>query len=252
MIKILKYIYRFFRTCWQRILFFFSVNWIKTLYFNFRMLPFRQAKKLPVFFYGSVKFSSLKGTVIINSEIKKGMIGFGQPYEMNTRSKGISEIYLKGNMVFNGHVQFGKDYFIYLKENSYCEMGHLSSMGTNAKLICVDVIKFGDYSRLGSECQVIDTNFHQMFDVVTNERFPLTSPIHIGSYNFVSNRVTILSKTVTSDYTTIASNSLCNRDYTEYGSNVLIGGIPSKLLKSNISRDWEGENERLLKHLKVK
>ena len=29
------------------------------------------------------------------------------------------------------------------------------------------------------------------------------------------------------------------------GKNILIGGIPAKLLKTNISRDWEGERSRL-------
>lgn len=251
MIKFLKEVYFFCKLQYRKVSFFFSINWIKTLYFNFKMFPFNVALKLPVYFYGSVKFLSLKGNVTINSEIKRGMIGFGQPYEMNTRSKGIAELYLRGQLIFNGHIQFGKDYFFYVKEGAKCEMGHLSSMGTNAKLICTNNIQFGVSSRLGSECQVIDTNFHQMIDVVTNEKFPISSPIKIGNYNFISNRVTILSKTVTSNYTTIASNSLCNRDYTEFGENVLIGGIPAKLLKTNITRDWDGENEKLLKHLMI-
>jgi hypothetical protein len=47
----------------------------------------------------------------------------------------------------------------------------------------------------------------------------------------------------------IASNSLINKDYTTLGENILIGGIPAKLLKENISRDWEGERENLERNL---
>ena len=77
-----------------------KVNWVKTLYFNFKMFPFSIAKKLPVFFYGSVKFTSLKGSIIIDAPLKTAMIGFGQPYEMTTRSCGIAELFLEGNMIF--------------------------------------------------------------------------------------------------------------------------------------------------------
>ncbi|MCD2260096.1 acyltransferase [Psychroserpens luteolus] len=215
------------------------------------MLPFRQAKKLPFYFYGSIKFSSLKGSVKISAPIKRGMIGFGQQYEMNTRSKGIAELYLRGRMEFNGFAQFGKDNFIYIKEEAKCVFGNMASIGTSGKLICTNSIVLGNYARFGSECQIIDTNFHKLIDVETKEAFRLSSPIEIGNYNFVSTRVTVLSKTKTPDYCTIASNSLCNKDYIELGNNILIGGVPAKLLKTDITRDWEGEKDRMDKHLIV-
>ena len=252
MIKILKHIYFFLRRCCLRLKFFFSINWLKTLYFNFRMLPFKQAKKLPFYFYGSVKFSSLKGKVKIEAPIKRGMVGFGQPYEMTTRSRGIAEIVLKGKFIVKGHIQFGKDYFLFIKEEACCTMGHMSSMASNAKLICTKEITFGAWTRIGSDSQVIDTNFHQMIDTVTLEKFPVSAPIILGSYNFISNRVTILSKTITLNYVTVASNSLCNKNYSEFGKNILIGGIPAKLIKREISRDWKGEKELMLKNLIVK
>jgi hypothetical protein len=57
--------------------------------------------------------------------------------------------------------------------------------------------------------------------------------------------VTVLQGTKTPDFCTIASNSLCNADYTSFGSNILIGGIPTKFIKDSISRDWEGEKAAL-------
>ena len=83
----LKKIYKNIR---KRYLMFISVNWIKTIYFNFKMLPFKQAKALPVFFYGKVKFSDLSGELQIKSTIKTGMIGFGQKFEITTLPKGVA------------------------------------------------------------------------------------------------------------------------------------------------------------------
>ena len=233
----------------QKITFFCKVNWIKTIYFNFIKFPFSIAIQLPIFFYVKVHFQNISGKITIDYPIKRGMIGFGQPYEMTTQEKGIAELVLLGSIVFKGHVQFGKDYFIYVKENADLIMGHMSSLASNGKIICSNAIRFGDYARIGSESQIIDTNFHQMDDVLTNEKLPMSAPIVIGNYNFISNRVTILSKTILPNFCTVASNSLCTKDYSSLNENSLIGGVPAKLIKSNISRDWEGEKENMDKWL---
>ncbi|GGB86474.1 hypothetical protein GCM10007424_28180 [Flavobacterium suaedae] len=238
MIKKLKDIY-------HRLKFYSKINWVKTLYFNYKKFPYSIARKLPVFFYGSIKFQNIKGDVVIEAPIKRGMIGFGQPYEKNTRHKGIAEVAIAGKLVFKGHVQFGKDYFFYISKGSYAEFGHMSSMGSTGKIICTNKIILGDYARIGSESQIMDTNFHQMIDTETGERFPMTGSVIIGNYNYIGNRVSLMSNTVTPDFCTVASNSLCNKNYSSYGNNILIGGIPAKLLRNNISRDWELEKDLL-------
>lgn len=245
MINLFKIIYLKLRSFYQKMKFYYTVNWTKTLYFNLKKFPFETAKKLPVFFYGKVKFTSIAGKIEIVGDIKRGMIGFGQSYEMNTLHKGIAEIVLLGKIVFRGNVQFGKDYFIYIGEKGYCEFGNMASLASNGKLICFEKIVLGNYARLGSESQIIDTNFHQMIDTETKSKFKMTAPITIGNYNYIGNRVSIMQGTMTPNYCTIASNSLSNKDYSSLGTNILIGGIPAKLLRKNISRDWESE-EKLL------
>jgi acetyltransferase-like isoleucine patch superfamily enzyme len=250
-IRILKQIYFNFRLGYNKIQFFFSINWLKTFYFNFKMFPFDIAKHLPVYFYGPVKLSYLSGSVHIDAPIKRGMIGFGQHYEKGTLSKGIAEVSIGGKVKFNGYMQFGKDCFFSVSDNAICEFGHMASLGTDGKLICTNSIKLGDYARIGSESQIIDTNFHQMLNSVTGEKFPISSPIEIGSYNFIGFRVSIMSKTITPNYCTVASNSICNKDYRSLGENILIGGMPAKFLKENICRDWKGEHEILKKYLMI-
>lgn len=250
MISFLKTVYFFFKLQFQRVRFFFSINWAKTLYFNFKMLPLGQAIKLPIYFYGSVKFSSLKGIVQIEGPIYKGMIGFGQPYEMMTRAMGIAELNLKGTLIFKGYMQFGKDYFVHVGPGAVCQLGHMASLGSRGKLICTTSVVLGDYARLGSECQIIDTTFHQLKDPVTGTKYPMSAKLQIGPYNYIGSRVSVMPKTVTPPYCTVASNSLCNKDYLGFGTHILIGGIPAKLLRKQITRDWEGEKDVLDRHLK--
>ncbi len=242
----LRALYHRWKHAWKL---FWAVNWWKTYRFNFKMFPSSVALKLPVMFYGSVKFGDISGTVTLKGPIKKGMVGFGQPYELVTRSKGTAELFLQGEIVFNGYAQFGKDYFVHVGEGARLEMGTMASMASNGKIICKDEIVFGDYARMGSEAQLMDTNFHQMYNTETGEKYPMTGKIRLGEYNFISNRVTVMQGTKTPNNCTIASNTLCNKDYTNLGENILIGGIPAKLLKTNISRDWKSEEELMKRYL---
>lgn len=244
--------YKILKNLYHRMCFYLKINWYKTLYFNFKMFPYPIAKKLPVYIYEWVKFNNLSGKILIDAPIKRGMIGFGQPYEMTKRGIGISEFEISGKIIFKGHFQSGKDLLLVVRKNAICEFGHMSSIARLGKIICIEKITLGNYARLGSESQIIDTNFHKMINKVSGETLPLTAPILIGNYNFISTRVTILQKTKTPDFCTIASNTLCNKDYSTLGENILIGGIPANLLKNNISRDWEGEQILLEKALIIK
>lgn len=244
--------YNLLRSIYHRFRFYLKINWYKTLYFNFKVFPFSIAKKLPVYIYEWVKFSDLSGEIVIDAPIKRGMIGFGQRFEKLTRSAGISEISIKGKLVIKGHVHIGKDVAIYIDKGASCEFGHMTCIGSRVKIICVKNIVLGTWARIGYESQLVDTNSHQMYDMLTNQRFAMTGKIWIGNYNSISNRVTFMANSQTPDYCVVASNSLCNKNYSSLGSYILLGGIPAKLLKENFSRDWDGEKENLEKSLIVK
>src|SRR5688500_13329885 len=110
-----SYVQRSFR---ERFRIYRKVNWIKTLYFNFLKFPFSIAIKLPVYFYGPVRLHDISGVIIIEGQIRSGMIGFGQPFELISRSQRIAEFYLLGKLIVKGHVHFGKDCLIYIGKNA--------------------------------------------------------------------------------------------------------------------------------------
>lgn len=212
------------------------------------MLPFSKALKTPVVFYGPVKIGSLKGKLEIKSPLKRGMIGFGQRFEKMTKHKGVAEIVIDGHLVFNSNAHIGKDYFFYVGKDAYCEFGFMGCLGSDVKLICTHKIILGDWCGIGYESQLIDTNSHPMFNTKTKEVYPIYGVIKLGSYNAISNRVTIMLNTKTPDNCVIASNSLCNADYLSLGENILLGGIPAQLIKNNFNRDWESEKEVLIRN----
>jgi acetyltransferase-like isoleucine patch superfamily enzyme len=241
----LRATYRNFKKKWKR---FRSVNWYKTYYFNFKKFPFTVARKLPVIFYGRVKFTSISGDIRIEGPVRRGMIGFGQQFERMTTSRGIAEIAIDGTLVFKNRAHIGKDCFVFVHKDAYCEFGDMGCLGSNVKLICSHRIVLGNWAGIGYESQLVDTTAHPMKDLANDKDLPMYGPIEIGSYNTISNRVSIMNGTKTPDSCVVASNSVCNRDYTEFGNNILIGGIPAKLLKKDYIRDWESEKEMLLRN----
>lgn len=243
----------FLKRKYERFKFYLTINWPKTIYFNFKMFPFSIASKLPIYFYGRVKFTKLTGSVKIEApSIKRGMIGFGQKFETTTQPKGIANFILKGELVFKGHAHIGRDYLFYVGNDAYCEFGYMGCLGSDVKLVCTKKIVIGQWTGIGYESQLMDSNFHPMINTVSGKHYPMNGEIVLGDYNAFSNRITVMHGTMTPDHCVIASNSLLNKDYRPLGSKVLIGGIPAKLIKTDFARDWESEKESLKKLKRVK
>lgn len=242
----------FSQKVYLKVLNFFQVNWIKTLYVNFKMFSFSEAVKLPVVIFGKCSLVNLSGKIKFESSVKFGMLGLGQRYEVFKIDAGVAELNIQGNLILKDRAQFGYDYKIFIGKNAELRIGNMSSMASGAKVICTKKIVLGDFCRMGSECQLIDTNFHDLKNPLTNEIAIRNNEIHLGSFNFISNRVSIMGKTNTGDHVTIASNTLLNKNYTSLGEHILIGGIPARKIKDNISRDWETEKEALLDYLTIK
>ncbi|MGV3696161.1 acyltransferase [Flavobacterium sp.] len=240
------------RHVFGRMKFYYSINWTKTLYFNFSKFPFETARKLPCVFFGKVSFQDISGEILIKGPVASAMFGFGHKFELAKKSKGIAEFSLKGKLILNGPLHIGKDVFFHVGTNAVCEFGYMSALGSDVKLICTDKISVGDWTGIGYESQLIDTNSHPMKNSVTGEYYPISSPIVLGSHNAVSNRVSIMPGAITPDFCVIASNSLCNKDYRNLGNNILLGGVPAKLIKNDYTRDWEGEKELLKKYKMIK
>lgn len=229
-----------------------SINWIKTLYFNLSLFPFKDAFQLPVIIFGPCKLSSLKGNFKFNVPIETGIITFGHPFEIFKKPAFGSEIIFDGTWTVNGTICFGLDTKLYIEKNANFENGAWCTVSTMTKIYCTKMISFGDFVQIGDECMILDTNFHDLYDVEKEMTIPKSGAIYLGSYLYIGLRTTIKSGTVLQNNAMVASNSLCNKDYTSFGSNILIGGIPAKFIKSGISRDWDSEKQKLKNYLKIK
>jgi len=222
-----------------------GINWNKTIYINFKTQTFRNALKLPIFIYGKVTIRNLSGKIIIDAPITRRMICIGLEVDQFSSPKGSVLIYIPGTMIFKGHAIIAADCCIDV--SGTLTIGNFCLFGTSVKIRCWDKITIGKGTRITVECQVFDTNFHYMRNVVTGKIYPCSKKIDIGCYSWIGNRTTIMKGTRLPDYSIVAGNSLLNKDFTQDAPQYpTIAGIPAKVVGSGNIRVFSVKQEVFL------
>ncbi len=217
----------------------------QTIYFNFKMLPFRQAIKLPIFIYTQIEFRSLKGTIIIKGPIYPNMIHIGDNTRYVTTAKPLSIWTINGTLCFHGKINFYHGTYIYVAESAVLSFGSQGTfVGSDTKIICRNSICIGNSVEITWDNQIYDTSFHYVKDEHGNVS-PLTKPIIINDNVWIGNRTTIGKGTILPSYSIVSSNSMTNKDYSEYGENCMYAGIPAKCKRTNVTRLFSSEEEKI-------
>jgi acetyltransferase-like isoleucine patch superfamily enzyme len=226
-----------------------KINWLLTIYFNFRMLSFKDAIHFPIFIYGSWTIRCLGGDIEINSLLQKGMIKMGINIAgYVTSGKGYLNIAKGGKIIFDGHVQISQGCSIVVMSNAILQIGKHVNFGDAVKVVCSKEISIGKYTDITWETQVFDYNFHFIQDINTNMIASIRKSVQIGKYNWIGNRTTIMRGTCLPDYTIVASHSLLNKDYIKDGIREfsVLAGIPAKVIKYNCKRIYSPQKEVVL------
>ena len=117
-------------------------------------------------------------------------------------------------------------------------------IASQTKLLCENSIVIKDVVRIIHECQVMDSNFHYIYDIENDKVEPCNGKVEIGTNNWIANRCTIQKGTTTPDFCIVASNSILSKDYkSELPQNCLIGGAPARIIKSGLRRIFDFEEE---------
>ena len=119
-------------------------NWWAILFFNFKMLPFKQAVHLPFDFYGKVRFVNLSGSINLRSKkLKVGMIKIGaQGTDMFPKSETILNI--KGDVTIEDRLVLGMGSSLISLSDSTLRFGRNAIIGAKNLIYCEKSITFGD------------------------------------------------------------------------------------------------------------
>ncbi len=210
-------------------------SWFYNVYFNFHYLPFKQAVKLPIVFH-KPRFVKLKGKVVIEGSIRKGMIRLGENLNSLYPDNGISFENHGGEIIFRGPVQIGGNSAISVGAQGRLDIGKYFFSTTGLKMVCYHRITIEESCRCGWEVLMMDTGFHRLKDMEGNFVNTGYAPITLGHHTWISTRCMVMPGAQTSPYTILAAGSMLNKKCAD--SHVLMAGSPAAVKKKGVWRDF--------------
>lgn len=216
-----------------------------TIYFNFRNLPFHQAKKLPIILYHAKILG--KGKYRIEGEVRTGMIQLGYPYVSIFKEKGII-VENKGLIVFKGKVSIGANSGISVGKTGVLTFNDKFSNSYGLKVVCYKKITFDYGVRIGWDTLVCDTDFHSMKTEDGKHHTKGYGEISLGKEVWVGSYCKLYKNTSVPDRCTVASNTLLNKKIECEPYSLIYSGGGIKIKYTGYYRDinddkinYEGE-----------
>ena len=221
---------------------FCKVNWFRTVYFNYKYLPFYQATHLPILLYHPGTICG-NGSYILDVEhdkVKFGMLKLGVKNENSVLTKTGICISNSGKLIFKGSGVIGNGCSLTIGKDGILQMGKNFGITGDVSIHCHESINIGDFFSCSWNVSIDDTDHHKLMDVERNEEKEETKPITIGNNVWICQQVTMLKGSKLPDWTIVSSNSLVNKKYLTPPYSVL-AGMPAKDTGRKIKRvDIEG------------
>lgn len=227
----------------------FKCSFIKTVYINFKVLPFKQAIKLPILVYKRVELIGVyKGCLqIINGErLHTFMLHLGQDRFPVYSNKGLyTQLRFQkgGKLLFGNSVHIKNGCSVNVYKNGTLVLGSNFLMNQYGLIFCKSSINIGNNTRIGWFSQIYDTDFHYLYNKETNGINPIIKPVIIENNVWIANHVTISKGGYIPPFSIIASNSVVNKKLITEEKGSIFAGIPAELKKTGYFRVFEREIE---------
>lgn len=220
------------------LLFKAKLNIIKTIYFNFKVFPFKIAIRFPVWLFNKVRIVSItRGCIQLTNTVRPGTVRVGGGYEsylVSYCSTFVTYLKIKGTLSCGSTVHMGNGLCLYIAPNAVVELGDEVFINSNVKLFCEENIFIGSRSRISWDAQVFDSNFHYTsHNGIVHRK---SHPISLSHNCWIGNKVTVSKGTVLPAYSIVASNSVINKDFSKNEEGGMYAGTPAKLISSGFKR----------------
>ena len=203
----------------------------RSLYVNFRLLPFSEAIRLPIIVSTQTQLSSLEGKVTLG-KVKTGIIriGFGS-VRLVDYSNERTILHIEGHIHFQGKTKIGKASKIEVGKNATLTFGENFLSSAKATIICHKKVTIGKDCIFAWDSLVMDTDYHDILDR-THKRINEDAPISIADKVWLGTRTTILKGATIPKETVVAAGSIVAKNYTQ--ENTILAGNPAKVVKEAI------------------
>lgn len=216
----------------------------KTIHVNFKLLPFNQARKLPIFIYRNTLIYEFGEMEITSSAISTGMVRWGR---MNIKSPAkYGKIRNEGKITFKGFTKIGGSNI--LENSGHIIFGNEIGIAEGVTIMIRSKLILGDRTIISSRTYIHDSNDHFTLDVETKKVKRFTKDIIIGPDNWLCTGTFVKKGTITGPYTLVASgNTLLCKDYSALPPYSMLGGIPARVIGRGLRPIRNFSEEKRLK-----
>jgi acetyltransferase-like isoleucine patch superfamily enzyme len=204
----------------------------KTIAFNLRYLPLRQAVRLPVLVSHRVAILNFGGTVTILGPARPGtvLLGFGANGAFDfRRSRSVWQV--AGSVVFEGPARLGNGFKLSIARSGHVTFGPGFVLSAESQLVCRQSIRFGRGCLVSWDVLIIDTDFHPLIGA-DGDLTAAQAPIAFGDRVWIGARASILKGVTLADDVVVAAGAMVTRS--QEASNVLLGGNPAAVLRTGV------------------
>ena len=214
---------------------FFSklINFIFSVYFNFRYMPIKQAIYLPVWITTKVRVNHLKRNQIIIKKMKFKTIQLG--VDGSPGMQGASTVLC---LCSNSKLIFEGSAIIAIGTVLRCDYDAIIRFGNNFYCNCNCFLRSTNQISIGKDCSfgwnvILNTSDgHCIWH--DNQLIPKDGPINIGNHVWITPNSSFVKNSGVNDGSIVAQGSVVTKYFEE--THCLIGGIPAKVISRNI--EW--------------
>lgn len=205
----------------------------KSIVFNFRYLPARQAVSLPILVSHRLALFNFGGRVSLTGPVRTGsvLLGFGANGAFDfRRSRSVWQV--AGEVVFEGPARLGNGFKLSIASGGRVNFGANFVLSAESQIVCRESITFGEGCLISWDVLMLDGDFHPLIAEDGTES-TMRAPIVLGDRVWVGARSCILKGVALADDVVVAAGSIVARP--ELESHVLIAGNPARVVRSGVS-----------------
>lgn len=203
------------------------LDFIYSVFFNFKYLPLKLSFKLPIKISHKVKIFNLKkeNIEIISNNIEMFMIKLGfDGSSFISENKSSINIINNGKIFFYTGIVIGEGFNLFIDNGNFI-VGRNVYINRNFLVQCINEIKICDNCLIGWNTCFRDTSGHKIIKNGVENNY--LNKIYIGKKVWVASNVTIVGNNLIKDGCIIACNSVVI-NFKSNLNNKLLAGCPAK------------------------
>ncbi|MDE5635198.1 MAG: hypothetical protein K2I52_02680 [Muribaculaceae bacterium] len=212
-----------------------------SIIFNLKVLPLKQAIKLPILFYRP-HFIHIKGKVKIEGPVTPGMIKLGLNRVPIFHNNGLI-FENHGIIKFKGKASIGNNSAISVGENGILEIGNNFSATSGLKIVCFNNIRLEEDVLIGWNCMLLDTDFHtiRLPDGNCSKGF---GPIFIGHNTWISNGCKIYKNVSIPHHCVVGADTILHKPFESEPYSLICNNRNISIKATNIS--YNSDNDMIV------